>query len=80
MVKYSDDEIIWRTIGGKRIPIRVGQSLSQAMKASGKFNTKSKKTEEEKQKMFNDTMNKRESIIKKLDEETKDLSEYDKYN
>ena len=80
MAKYNDEDIIWRTIGGRRVPIRKGQSLSEAMKESGKFNKKSKKTEEEKQKMFNDTMDKRESIIKKLDEETKDLSEYDKYN
>lgn len=37
-------------------------------------------TEEEKGQKINETMNKREEIIKKLDEQTKDLESYDKYN
>ena len=28
---------VWRTVGGRRIFIRDGQSLSDAMKKSGKF-------------------------------------------
>lgn len=31
---------VWRTIGGRRVFIRTGQSLSDAMKESGKFKTK----------------------------------------
>lgn len=37
-------------------------------------------SDEEKGKKINETMNKREEIIKNLDEQTKDLEEYDKYN
>ena len=29
---------VWRTVGGRRIFIAEGQSLKEAMKASGKFN------------------------------------------
>lgn len=35
--KYDDSEGVWRTIGGRRVFIRNGQSLSNAMIASGKF-------------------------------------------
>ena len=34
---------VWRTVGGRKIFIRDGQALSDAMKASGKFK-KNKKT------------------------------------
>lgn len=34
---------MWRTVGGRRIFIKDGQTLSQAMKESGKFNNKYKK-------------------------------------
>lgn len=37
---------VWRTIGGRRVFIKTGQSLSQAMKASGKFKTAGKKKKE----------------------------------
>ena len=30
---------VWRTIGGRRVFIKEGQSLSDAMKESGKFST-----------------------------------------
>lgn len=33
---------VWRTVGGRRIFIAEGQSLSEAMKKSGKFNRKEK--------------------------------------
>ena len=36
--KYDKEEGVWRTIGGRRVFIRTGQSLSDAMKESGKFN------------------------------------------
>ena len=35
--KYDESEGVWRTIGGRRVFIRKGQSLSEAMKDSGKF-------------------------------------------
>jgi len=34
---------VWRTVGGRRIFIKDGQSLEDAMKQSGKFNNKYKK-------------------------------------
>ena len=81
MAKYDDTDGVWRTIGGRRVFIKTGQSLSDAMKESGKFGTKKKtETEDEKAKKFNETMDKRQEIIKKLDDETKDLNNYDKYN
>lgn len=39
---------VWRTIGGRRVFIKKGQSLSGAMKESGKFNLKNKKPKEAK--------------------------------
>ena len=45
---YNDSDGVWRTIGGRRVFIRNGQSLSSAMKASGKFKKSKKLTEEEK--------------------------------
>lgn len=35
--KYDSEDGVWRTIGGRRVFIRTGQSLSSAMKESGKF-------------------------------------------
>ena len=35
--KFRDEDGVWRTIGGRRVFIRTGQSLSEAMKESGKF-------------------------------------------
>ncbi len=37
--KYDKEEGVWRTIGGRRVFIRTGQSLTDAMKESGKFKT-----------------------------------------
>lgn len=34
---YDNEDGVWRTIGGRRVFIRNGQSLSDAMKESGKF-------------------------------------------
>ena len=41
--KYDEEDGVWRTIGGKRIFIQKGESLSDAMKKSGKFPTQKKK-------------------------------------
>ena len=38
--KFRDEDGVWRTIGGRRVFIRTGQSLSDAMVESGKFKTK----------------------------------------
>lgn len=35
--KYDESEGVWRTIGGRRVFIRTGQSLGDAMRESGKF-------------------------------------------
>lgn len=35
--KYNSEDGVWRTIGGRRVFIRTGQSLSSAMRESGKF-------------------------------------------
>ena len=35
----KEENGVWRTIGGRRVFIKEGQSLSDAMKESGKFNT-----------------------------------------
>ena len=37
MKKFDESEGVWRTIGGRRVFIRKGQGLSDAMKESGKF-------------------------------------------
>lgn len=47
MAKYDESDGVWRTVGGRRIFIRDGQSLSDAMKASGKFGKKQKNRYEE---------------------------------
>ena len=35
--KYDESEGVWRTIGGRRVFIKTGQSLADAMRDSGKF-------------------------------------------
>lgn len=59
--KYDKSEGVWRTIGGRRVFIRTGQSLSDAMKESGKFKKKDEEkrniktiTQEEYDKLPND--------------------------
>ena len=36
-IDYDESDGVWRTVGGRRIFIRNNQTLSQAMKESGKF-------------------------------------------
>lgn len=45
MAKYDDNDGVWRTIGGRRVFIKKGQSMSDAMKESGKFKISNKKIE-----------------------------------
>ena len=71
--KYEDlDDIkgVWRTIGGRRVFIKTGQSLSSAMIESGKFknlrsNYKKAKEEDEKAKQDKEW----EEKVKKLEKE-----------
>ena len=35
--KYGENDGVWRTVAGRRIFIRNGQSLEDAMNSSGKF-------------------------------------------
>ena len=43
MMKFSSGDGVWRTIGGRRVFIQEGESLSSAMKKSGKFTREQKK-------------------------------------
>ena len=57
-LNFDDGDGVWRTIGGKHIFIRDGESLSSAMKRSGKFKLSSKKKEvKDESKSFNDLAN-----------------------
>lgn len=42
---YNDEDGVWRTIGGRKVFIRKGQNLADAMIESGKFKTKGKMRE-----------------------------------
>lgn len=47
---------VWRTVAGRRIFIKNGQSLTDAMKNSGKFNSRGEKlelTNKDKEKIYN---------------------------
>ena len=44
-LNFDEGDGVWRTVGGKHIFIRDGESLSSAMKRSGKFKLSSKKKE-----------------------------------
>lgn len=70
MGKYDDIGGVWRTIGGRRVFIKDGQSLSSAMIESGKFknlrsNYKKAKEEDEKAKQNKEW----EEKVKKLEKE-----------
>ncbi len=58
-LSFDDGDGVWRTIGGRRVFIREGQSLSDAMKKSGKFKSAKKKstTKDENKKFSNDELN-----------------------
>lgn len=85
--KYDSSEGVWRTIGGRRVFIRTGQSLSDAMKESGKFKRKDEDTEykeydpykgtkfEKKYDSVEDRYNKDKdfrSMLKKIDDDYND--------
>lgn len=71
----AEEKGVWRTVSGRRIFIKEGQSLSSAMKESGKFkNLKSKNTERDKKKNYKDT--ERQLLDDYTQVETEDLKGY----
>lgn len=79
---------VWRTVGGRRIFIAEGQSLKEAMKASGKFkNVKDNGKESDKNSEINKTNDIGKNIAKNLPYENptmekadKLVKDYNKYN
>ncbi len=65
--KYDEKDGVWRTIGGKRIFIEKGDSLSDAMKKSGKFKSKEKSNITK--------QNWREELKKRIDEDKRQYEE-----
>lgn len=68
MAKYDETDGVWRTIGGRRVFIKNGQSLSEAMKESGKFNKGKKANVKIKQgnpieNMANDRIKEKENTL-----------------
>lgn len=75
--KYDSSEGVWRTIGGRRVFIKTGQSLSDAMKESGKFKKKDKEQEFNREE-FNKWVN--ENSDKNIREYEKDTGKDALYN
>ena len=48
---FGEDDGVWRTIGGRKVFIREGESISSAMKRSGKFKSTKKKNEYTKEEL-----------------------------
>ena len=67
--KENEQEGVWRTIGGRRVFIKKGQSLSDAMRESGKFNRYSEVKREQFQKTKADIERKEKRLeaIDKID-------------
>lgn len=69
MASFNDSDGVWRTISGRRVFIREGQNLGDAMKASGKFKSlkgKSGKVQSKKE-LFKERL---KDITAKKDNET----------
>lgn len=68
---------VWRTVGGRRIFIKDGQSLSDAMKESGKFekDTKANDWTDENQKRFVELLDKMSERTEEEEKEFKQLKE-----
>lgn len=74
--KYDESDGIWRTVGGRRIFIRNDQTLSEAMKESGKFTRGETESEAElaRMKKYKKEDEERDTKAKKeLTEEAKEL-------
>ena len=81
MTNYNDLGGVWRTIGGRRVFIKDGQSLSDAMKESGKFkrtNNDVKKSELDKkaEKVVENMANNKETEKEKADSIRKEYDEW----
>lgn len=77
--KYDESEGVWRTVGGRRIFIRDGQSLSDAMKNSGKFKSAKKKVDYDKRPQSDvDKENERNNkAVEKIEKGKKDFDPND---
>lgn len=77
--KYDESEGVWRTVGGRRIFIKDGQSLSDAMKASGKFKSAKKKVDYDKRPQSDvDKENERNNkAVEKIEKGKKDFDPND---
>lgn len=77
--KYDESEGVWRTVGGRRIFIRDGQSLSDAMKKSGKFKSAKKKVDYDKRPQSDvDKENERNNkAVEKIEKGKKDFDPND---
>lgn len=77
---YSKMDGVWRTVGGRRIFIKTGQTLTEAMRESGKFQknkNQSKKTKiddlkQEKERIENEYNEMRKRLSEKLQELAKE--------
>lgn len=61
--EYDENEGVWRTIAGRKVFIKTGQSLSSAMKESGKFDSVRNKNAQRKADKKAFTNNKKSDII-----------------
>ena len=75
MAKYDDIGGHWRTIGGRRVFIKDGQSLSSAMKESGKFNSSKQEQEKVKQNVTQEI----KDYFKENDKDWNSDKEFKKY-
>lgn len=66
---YSKMDGVWRTISGRRVFIKKGQSLTEAMRESGKF----QKNEKQSKKTKIDDLKEKEEELKKFEEEKKQI-------
>ena len=89
--KFNEEDGVWRTIGGRRVFIKTGQSLSEAMIQSGKFKNirsdyrKAKEEDEKKKKDELELTDKQKEAGEKLNQNAEkgareDISEYLKGN
>lgn len=79
--KYDEENGVWRTIGGRRVFIRNGESLPSAMKRSGKFERKQKiqNDETENRRYLNDLYKENKITKEQYDNATKaDIEHYSK--
>lgn len=75
MAKNDFENGVWRTVGGRRIFIRDGESLSSAMKKSGKFkNDKTKDKDDDKKEQDFSKSKVKETLYHGTDEDFEEFS------